>query len=157
MHFRIYVSNCATHEESKILSGPKCSTICYCCPVTTDRACTYLLVNCRHTFLLSRICGAKSVIIIKVVCCIILCHRFNVFQCCSHCFLMLHSHMTSDIYCCVISFIAINFYTILLFPCYLPYVSLPYACTYVCMYCSCTCGAIVGIDMCQSINVINAC
>ena len=47
--------------------------------------------------------------------CVIFFHYFYVFLYFCHCFLLLHSHTTSYIYCCVISIIVIHTYKILLF------------------------------------------
>ena len=104
-------------------------------PTTDTFLCSIHSYVCFH---------AKYCNIISAVSCVIFFHYFYVFLYCCHCFLLLHSHMTSTTYCCVISIIVINSYKILLFIWYFTY--------HICMY-----VAIASIKMHLSINDIKKC
>jgi len=77
--------------------------------------------------------------IISAGCCIIFSHCFHAILYCSHCFFLLHSHMTSTIYCCIIYVIVLHSYKIPLFLWYLA-------------YCNCMYVATVSIEMCLPVN-----
>jgi len=56
--------------------------------------------------------------------CIIFSHCSPAFLCCSHCFLLLHSYMTSTKHTCVTSVIAVHSYKVLPFLRHLTYLSM---------------------------------